>query len=101
MSVTRGDAAQVGSESSEARERAIRKDTLELRWRRVFPGHENQLRALRRWLTVLLPQCAARDDVISVATELGTNAVKFTASGQGGWFAAEITWYGTGVRVAV
>ena len=73
----------------------------DLRWRRVFPGEEHQLRVLRRWLASLLPECPARDDVTCVASELGANAIRHTASGRGGWFAAEITWYGTMVRVAV
>jgi serine/threonine-protein kinase RsbW len=72
-----------------------------LRWRRVFPGHERQLGALRRWLASLLPDCPARDDVACVATEYGANAVRHTASGRGGWFAVEITWYGPVLRVAV
>lgn len=72
-----------------------------LRWRRVFPGEEHQPRVLRRWLASLLPECPARDDVTCVASELGANAIRHTASGRGGWFAAEITWYGTMVRVAV
>src|ERR1022692_3156278 len=72
-----------------------------LRWRRVFPGEERQLGVLRRWLALLLPDCAARDDVTCVATELGTNAVRHTASGRGGWFAVEITWHRAVVRVAV
>ncbi len=73
----------------------------ELRWRQVYRGEERQLGALRRWLKLLLPECPARDDVISVVTELGTNAVRHTASGRGGWFAVEITWYGSVVRAAV
>ena len=72
-----------------------------MRWRRVFPGEERQLSALRRWLESLLPDCAARQDVASVATELGTNAIRHTASGQGGWFVVEITWHQPAVRVAV
>jgi hypothetical protein len=72
-----------------------------LRWRRAFPGEDRQLGVLRRWLESLLPECAARDDVACVATELGTNAVRHTASGQGGSFAVEITWDGQAVRVAV
>jgi Histidine kinase-like ATPase domain len=72
-----------------------------LRWRRVFPGHEREFFALRRWLESLLPECPARDDVASVATELGTNAVRHTASGRGGWFAVEITWHRQTVRVEV
>jgi len=71
------------------------------RWRRVFPGEERQLGVLRRWLELLLPQCPARDDVACVATELGTNAVRHTASGRGSWFAVEITWHRQAVRVAV
>lgn len=72
-----------------------------LRWRQVLRGEERQLAVLRRWLTSLLPECSARDDVVAVANELGSNAIRHTASGQGGWFAVEITWYGTVLRVAV
>jgi hypothetical protein len=51
----------------------------------------------------LLPGCPARDDVASVATELGSNAIRHTASGRSGWFAVEITWLDkpAAVRVAV
>ena len=41
-----------------------------------------------------------RDDVIAVATELSTNALRHTAS-QGRWFAIEVTWHPPAVRVAV
>ncbi len=73
----------------------------DLRWRRVFAGHEREMSALRQWLTLLLPDCPARDDVLSVATELGTNAICHTASGRGGWFVVEIVWSQLMVRVAV
>jgi hypothetical protein len=72
-----------------------------LRWRRVLAGEGRQLGVLRRWLESLLPECSARDDVACVASELGTNAIVHTASGQGGWFAVEITWHRHVVRVAV
>ena len=36
------------------------------------------------WLECLLPPCPARDDLMTVAVELGTNAVRHTASGSGG-----------------
>ena len=72
-----------------------------LRWRRVFPGEERQLGVLRRWLASLLPDCPARDDVACVASELGSNAVRHTASGREGWFAVEITFHRSVVRVAV
>ena len=71
------------------------------RWRRDFPGEESQLGVLRRWLASLLPPCPARDDVVSVANELGSNAIVHTLSGRGGRFAVEVTWYGPLVRVAV
>jgi anti-sigma regulatory factor (Ser/Thr protein kinase) len=73
----------------------------ELRWRQVYRGDEEQIGELRRWLAGLLPKCGARDDVVTVAVELATNAVRHTASGRGGWFALEITWHRVAVRVAV
>jgi len=73
----------------------------ELRWRRKFAGEERQLAELRRWLEALLPPCQERDDVAIVATELGTNAVRHTASGQGGSFTVELTRHRQMVRVAV
>jgi histidine kinase-like protein len=73
----------------------------ELRWRRVFPGEGSQLSVLRRWLVSLLPPCPARDDVVTVADELGCNAICHTLSGQDGQFTVEVTWYEAVVRVAV
>ena len=58
-----------------------------LRWRRVFSGQAAQLRELRRWLTALLPEAPARDDVLMVAVELATNAIKHSASRRDGFFA--------------
>jgi serine/threonine-protein kinase RsbW len=72
-----------------------------LRRRRVFPGDDAQMSVLRRWLECLLPPCASRDDLLSVAVELGTNAVRHTASGSGGQFVVEITWSMQMARVAV
>jgi histidine kinase-like protein len=71
------------------------------RWQQVFSGEERQLGLMRRWLTACLPDCPARDDVVSVATELSSNAILHTASGRGGWFAVELTWCQFTVRVAV
>ena len=71
------------------------------RWRQVFSGEERQLGLMRRWLAACLPDCPTRDDVISVATELGSNAILHTASGRGGWFAVELTWDPSMVRIAV
>jgi anti-sigma regulatory factor (Ser/Thr protein kinase) len=71
------------------------------RWRRVFPGRDDQVREVRRWLAGLLPAAPERDDVIVVAVELVTNAIRHTASGHGGLIMVEITWCGTALRVAV
>jgi anti-sigma regulatory factor (Ser/Thr protein kinase) len=72
-----------------------------LRWRQQFPGDGGQIGVMRRWMMSLLPQCPARDDAILIASELGTNAVRHTASGQGGKFGVEVTWSGSALRVAV
>ena len=72
-----------------------------VKWRRTFPGHPLQLSLMRRWLKLLLPDCAALDDVLAVANELATNAVCHTLSGQGGWFAVEVARAPELVRVAV
>jgi serine/threonine-protein kinase RsbW len=72
-----------------------------LLWRRVFPGDDVQISMLRRWLECLLPPCSSRDDLTSVAVELGTNAIRHTASGSGGQFVAEVTWWMRMTRVAV
>ena len=88
----RRSAAQVGQTQ--------RPDTCD-RWQRDFRGQESELRQLRRWLTALLPGRPARDDLISVAVELGTNAIQHTSSGQGGWFTVEVTWRGAVARIDV
>jgi hypothetical protein len=72
-----------------------------LSWRRLFRGEEPELARLRRWLGGLLPDRPARDDLLSVAVELGTNAIQHTASGQGGWFTVEVAWHGPVIRVSV
>jgi len=72
-----------------------------MRSRRVFRGDERQLGVMRRWLTSLLPAEPARDDVTLVATELASNAICHTASGQGGCFTVEIIWWQSVVRVGV
>ena len=70
--------------------------------RRVFPGRERELGQVRQWLVRLLPDCSARDDVLSVATELATNAIEHTASGEpGGTFAVEVSWQASLAQVVV
>ncbi len=71
------------------------------RWRRVFPGRDDQVREVRRWLTALLPGVPERDDAIVVAVELVTNAIRHTASGHGGLVMVEVTRCGPALRIAV
>jgi anti-sigma regulatory factor (Ser/Thr protein kinase) len=72
-----------------------------LRWRRVFPGQEAELRRVRCWLAELLPSGPAREDVVTAAVELAANAVRHTASGRDGFFAVELTWQMPPVMVRV
>jgi anti-sigma regulatory factor (Ser/Thr protein kinase) len=71
------------------------------RWRRVFPGRDDQVREVRRWLTAVLPGVPERDDAVVVAVELVTNAIRHTASGRGGLIMVEVTWCGPVLRIAV
>ena len=73
----------------------------EISWRRVFPGEECQVCVLRRWLASLLPARPELSDLLVVATEMVNNAIRHTASGRGGRFTVEVTWYPAMVRVAV
>lgn len=59
-------------------------------WRRSFRGEARQVSEMRQWLRSLLPECPAQDDVLSVACELATNAVRHTLTGLGGWFGVEV-----------
>jgi anti-sigma regulatory factor (Ser/Thr protein kinase) len=72
-----------------------------LSWERVFPGEAQQVAAVRRWIASLLPDCPARADLVLVASELAGNAIRHTASGQGGTFAVRVTWVGDTALVAV
>ena len=68
----------------------------------IFPGQPERVRDVRRWVRDQLPPCPARDDVEIVASELATNAVVHTASGQpGGQVAARLAWWPDRVRVAI
>jgi anti-sigma regulatory factor (Ser/Thr protein kinase) len=72
-----------------------------LSWQRAFPGEALQVAAVRRWITSLLPDCPSRADLVLVASELAGNAIRHTASGQGGTFAVQVTWAGDTALVAV
>ncbi len=72
-----------------------------MRWRKVFPGQENQVREVRRFVGELLADHPNCDDIVLCAAELATNAIRHTASGRGGSFVTEVSWTGRTARVAV
>jgi len=72
-----------------------------LSWERAFPGEPEQVAAVRRWIISLLPDCPPRADLTLVASELAGNAIRHTASGQGGTFAVRVAWGGDTALVAV
>ena len=72
-----------------------------MRWRRVFPGQEDQVGQVRRFVAELLAGYPERDDVTLCASELATNAIRHTASGRGGFFAIELSWAGMTIGLAV
>src|SRR5271156_1947022 len=62
-------------------------------WSRRFPGTPEQVAGMRHWLRELLPPCNARDDLLAIASELASNAVRHTHSRRpGGAFGVEVSW---------
>jgi serine/threonine-protein kinase RsbW len=71
-------------------------------WTRQFRGGADQVLEVRHWLEDLLPDCAARADVILLASELCTNAIAHSRSGEaGGQFSVDIDWAPALARVVV
>jgi serine/threonine-protein kinase RsbW len=71
-------------------------------WTRHFRGGPDQVLEVRRWLEDLLPDCAARTDVLLLASELCTNAIVHSRSGEaGGQFSVDVDWAPTLARVVI
>lgn len=71
-------------------------------WTRHFRGGAEQVLQVRQWLEDLLPDCAARADVLLLASELGTNAIVHSRSGEaGGQFSVDVDWAPGLARVVV
>jgi serine/threonine-protein kinase RsbW len=71
-------------------------------WTRHFRGGADQVLEVRHWLEDLLPECAAQADVLLLASELCTNAIVHSRSGEaGGQFSVDIDWAPTLARVVV
>jgi serine/threonine-protein kinase RsbW len=71
-------------------------------WTRRFRGGADQVLEVRHWLEDLLPACAARADVLLLASELCTNAIVHSRSGEaGGQFSVDIEWAPDLARVVI
>jgi Histidine kinase-like ATPase domain len=71
-------------------------------WTRQFRGGTDQVLEVRHWLEDLLPDCAARADVLLLASELCTNAIVHSRSGEaGGQFSVDIDWAPALARVVI
>lgn len=69
--------------------------------RRVFAGSRDQVKHAREFVARALGACPAADEVILLTSELVTNAIKHTASGDGGHFTVTVYRAGTWARVEV
>src|SRR5258708_30132494 len=71
-------------------------------WSRGFPGEATEVRWVRAWIESFLPACGPLDDLVMIASELATNAVTHTRSGEaGGRFTVDVTWSPDSARVVV
>lgn len=61
-----------------------------VRCTRVFPGVAAQVSEARRFVTRVLAGCPARETLVTCVSELVTNAIAHTASGDGGVFTVEV-----------
>ncbi|MEO3807075.1 ATP-binding protein [Nonomuraea sp. B1E8] len=60
-------------------------------WRCVFPGQTDQVRQARRMVETLFAGTGRENDAGLIVSELATNTLLHTRSGQaGGWFGVEI-----------
>lgn len=71
-------------------------------WARDFQGQAGQVREARQWIADLLPERDRVDDVLLLVSELCTNAIVHTRSGEaGGRFSVAMEWTRESVRVVV
>jgi hypothetical protein len=71
-------------------------------WARTFPGVAASVPEARRFVAGVLVGCPAREVLVTCVSELSTNAIVHTASGNGGVFTVEVDLPRDGTaRVAV
>lgn len=56
----------------------------------VLPGIPASVRAARRFTAASLPGCPRADDLVLAASELASNAISHSASGEGGAFTVRV-----------
>jgi hypothetical protein len=69
--------------------------------RRIFPGRDDQVPEARRFIKRALDGCPVVDDAILCVSELATNALLHSTSGDGGEFEITVQRGQSSVRVAV
>jgi anti-sigma regulatory factor (Ser/Thr protein kinase) len=68
---------------------------------RAFPGSPNQVACVREFVRLALGAVPVLDEAVLLASELATNAVVHTASGDDGTFDVAIRRYPSAVRIEV
>lgn len=70
-------------------------------FQRSYPGEPRQVRQVREDITLAFNWCRTADELVLVASELATNAIRHSRSGRGGQFAltvrvrpGDFTWIG-------
>ena len=69
--------------------------------RRIFPGSYEQVRQVRLFVARVLDGCPVVDEAVLLSSELATNAIAHTASGQGGKFIVNVYRGDTRLMVTV
>lgn len=69
--------------------------------RRTFPGSANQIACVRKFVRLVLGTVPVLDEAVLLASELATNAVVHTTSGNGGTFAVAVRRYPSALRAEV
>jgi anti-sigma regulatory factor (Ser/Thr protein kinase) len=69
--------------------------------KRTFPGSPDQVARVREFVRLVIGPLPVVDEAVLLASELATNAVIHTASGQGRAFDVAVSRYPSAVRVEV
>jgi anti-sigma regulatory factor (Ser/Thr protein kinase) len=71
-------------------------------WSRTFPGYSRRVRDVRRFVTDVLTDCPVAEDAELIVSELATNAIQHSRSGQlGGAFHVRVIRCAQTCRVEV